>query len=96
MTDETGKPDASRKARTAIALSYDHDAGEAPKVVAKGEGAVAARIIETAQAHDVHVEENPALAAALSRVELDDTIPKDLYTAVAAVISFVLQQTRKT
>ena len=79
--------------RIAVALSYEQAAGEAPMVVAKGEGALAERIVETAQAHGVAVEENPVLAAALSNVELDETIPKELYTAVAQVISYVLRQT---
>ncbi|MCB1471376.1 MAG: EscU/YscU/HrcU family type III secretion system export apparatus switch protein [Rhodobiaceae bacterium] len=75
----------------AVALAYDHEAGAAPQVVAKGRGAVAERIIENARAHGVHVEENPVLAEALSAVELDDTIPRDLYRAVAEVIGFVLR-----
>ncbi|MCB1478093.1 MAG: EscU/YscU/HrcU family type III secretion system export apparatus switch protein [Rhodobiaceae bacterium] len=86
--NDTGKHDV------AVALGYDHGTGEAPRVLAKGRGAVAERIIESAQEHGVHVEENPILAEALSQVELDDKIPEDLYRAVAEVISFVLYQTR--
>ena len=93
-----GKDETSRPGRdsVAVALGYDHGTGEAPRVLAKGRGEVAERIIESAQTHGVHVEENPVLAEALSHVELDDTIPKDLYRAVAEVISFVLYQTRKS
>jgi len=72
----------------AVALRYD-GAG-APRVTAKGEDEIARRIVETARAHGVPVEENSALAVALSAVELDDEIPYELYQAVAAVLSFVL------
>jgi flagellar biosynthesis protein len=79
--------------RTAIALEYA-DPG-VPRVTAKGVGPVAERIIETARAAGVAVEENPALAEALSHVELDDEIPEALYRAVAQVILFVLRSTGK-
>jgi len=75
--------------KTAIALEYQHPG--VPRVTAKGEGLVAERIIATAQAAGVAVEENPALAEALSHVELDDDIPEALYKAVAQVIVFVLR-----
>ena len=77
--------------RTAVALAYA-DPG-VPRVVAKGQGEVAERIVRTARAAGVSVEENPALAEALSRVELDDEIPEALYRAVAQVILFVLRST---
>lgn len=75
--------------RTAIALEYQHPG--VPRVTAKGQGLVAERIIETARAAGVAVEENPVLAEALSHVELDDEIPEALYKAVAQVIVFVLR-----
>ena len=77
--------------RTAIALEYA-DPG-VPRVTAKGYGEVADRIIATARAAGVAIEENPALAEALSQVELDDEIPEALYRAVAQVILFVLRST---
>jgi flagellar biosynthesis protein len=78
--------------RLAVALRYDGDA--APRVTAKGRGEVAEKIIETAEQHGVHVQDNPLLAQALSAVELDDHIPEELYQAVAQVIGFVLQLRR--
>jgi flagellar biosynthesis protein len=73
----------------AIALAYE--APGAPRVVAKGDGELGRRIIATAQANGVPIEENAGLAAALSAVELDDEIPVELYRAVAEVIAFVLR-----
>jgi flagellar biosynthesis protein len=77
--------------RTAVALEYS-DPG-VPRVTAKGNGDIADRIVETALAAGVAIEENPALAEALSRVELDEEIPEALYRAVAQVILFVLRST---
>lgn len=77
------------KPRLAVALRYD--APNAPKVVAVGRGELGQRIIDTAREHGVPVEENPALAEALSTIELDDHIPEALYEAVAIVIAFILR-----
>ena len=80
------------KTQLAIALHYDRDKkGAAPRVVAKGKGAIGAKIIEVAKAHDIPIEENEVLAGALSRVELGEEIPAELYKAVAEVLIFVLR-----
>jgi flagellar biosynthesis protein len=75
----------------AIALKYEHGKDSAPRVTAKGRGAVAERIIEKAREHGVVIENNAGLAEALSNVELEQQIPRELYRAVAEVIGFVLR-----
>lgn len=76
----------------AVALQYSNGSNGAPKVVAKGADAVAARIREIAAAHQVPLLEAPALARALHRhTELGDEIPQSLYTAVAEVLAYVFQ-----
>ena len=75
----------------AVALRYEHGKDSAPQVTAKGQGAVAEAIVQKARQHGVPVEANAALAAALSRVELDQQIPRELYRAVAEVIGFVMR-----
>ncbi len=70
-----------------MALHY-HGSG-APKVTAKGRGALAERIIRLAEAHDVPLCEDPALATALSHIPLGEEIPQALYVAVAEVLAFV-------
>jgi flagellar biosynthesis protein len=79
----------------AVALHYDKGAGEAPRVVAKGKGAIGEKIVETARAHGVPIEENAGLAAALSEVEIGEEIPEDLYKAVAEVLVFILRLSGK-
>jgi flagellar biosynthesis protein len=59
--------------------------------VAKGRGELGQAIIDTARKHGVPMEQNPGLAEALSHVELDEQIPKELYRAVATVLGFILR-----
>lgn len=73
----------------AVALHYDKKG--APRVVAKGKGTIAAKIVEVAQQHDVPIQENEVLAGALSNVEIGDEIPAELYKAVAQVLIFVMR-----
>ncbi len=70
----------------AVALHYTGRG--APRVVAKGDGHIAQRIIETAKQHNVPLEEDAALAGALSRIDLGREIPRDLWIAVAHVLAF--------
>lgn len=76
----------------AIALKYDIDVMEAPRLVAKGADHLAARIREVAKVHEIPVVENPALARALyAGAEIDQEIPQDHYKAVAEVIAYVMR-----
>lgn len=72
--------------RRAAALRYDRDADSAPRVVAAGAGEIAARIVEIAREQGVPVHEDPALAEALARLQLEQQIPPDLFVAVAEVL----------
>ena len=80
---------ADAKNQLAVALHYDKTG--APRVVAKGRGSLGEKIIEIAKAHDIPIEENEVLAGALSKIELGDEIPPELYKAVAEVLVFVLR-----
>lgn len=79
----------------AVALKYQLTY-PAPLVVAKGQGLVAARIKEIAQAHNVAIVENKPLARALYvAVEVGEAIPEELYQAVAEVLAYVYRLKRK-
>ncbi|WP_137151821.1 EscU/YscU/HrcU family type III secretion system export apparatus switch protein [Devosia sp. FKR38] len=80
----------------AIALQYEKGTRDAPRVVAKGRGLVAERIVALAEENGIIIEANPVLAQALSSVPIDDSIPLELYEAVAIVIGYVLRTTKKT
>lgn len=90
MSDEPVKP------AIAVALEYAQGTNDAPKVVATGRGLVAEKIIEIARENGVVIDANPMLAEALSGVPVDETIPRELYAAVAEVIGFVLRAQRRT
>ena len=75
----------------AVALSYQAGMA-APKVVAKGVGAVALKIRELAGEHAVPILEAPPLARALYKhTEIDAEIPSALYNAVAEVLAYIYQ-----
>ena len=80
-----------RSDREPVAVALRYDEGGVPKVVAKGRGPVAETILAIAAEHEITLQENAALAAALSTVELDRPIPPELYEAVAQVIAFILR-----
>ncbi|WP_316857951.1 EscU/YscU/HrcU family type III secretion system export apparatus switch protein [uncultured Cohaesibacter sp.] len=88
-------PPSDDTSKLAVALQYDQGTDLAPRVTAKGRGETAERIIELAREHGVVVEGDPALAEALSQVELDDYVPEHLFTAVAVVISYVMRAAEK-
>ena len=76
------------KAKQAIALEYDPDEA-APKVVASGKGVLAEKIIEKAKEAKVPVHQDNKLADTLSRLEIGDMIPPELYEVVAEILVFV-------
>lgn len=76
------------RAPIAVALHYNSNGGGAPRVVAKGGGEIAEKIIETAREHNVPLQEDAALASALSKLDIGREIPKELYVAVAHVLAF--------
>jgi flagellar biosynthesis protein len=81
----------STEMRNQLAVALHYDKTGAPRVVAKGRGTLGAKIIEVAKANGIPIEENEILAGALSRIELGDEIPAELYKAVAEVLVFVLR-----
>jgi len=79
----------TKKRDKAVALKYDKEQDSAPMVTAKGEGFVARRIVEIAQAADVPVVEDAALVSALLSLELEQEVPVELYEAVARILSWI-------
>jgi flagellar biosynthesis protein len=73
----------------AVALAYDDLNDFAPKVAAKGRGAIAEQIIAKAKENGVFVHESKELVAMLMQVELDDHIPAELYQAIAEILAWI-------
>ncbi|MRI83772.1 MAG: flagellar biosynthesis protein FlhB [Nitratiruptor sp.] len=77
----------------AVALKYEREGMQAPKVVAKGVDHLAKRIREEALKHQIPIEENPPLARALYQAcDVGETIPYELYAAVAKIFAKIYRQ----
>ncbi|KSV59960.1 EscU/YscU/HrcU family type III secretion system export apparatus switch protein [Acetivibrio ethanolgignens] len=77
-----------RRLKTAVALSYNPEE-TAPKIIASGKGYLAEKIIEEAKELKVPTHQDSRLAETLSRLEVGDFIPPELYEVVAEVLLFV-------
>lgn len=82
------KQEAEIRNKTAVALGYE-PGDEAPRIIAAGKGELAQRIIEKAKEADVPLHKDEKLAATLSKLEIGDTIPPELYEVVAEILVFV-------
>ena len=78
----------------AVALQYDNDKNNAPKVIAKGEGRTAQKIIQIAKENGVRLKKDEDLVELLSKVELDAEVPPEMYKAVAEIFSFLYKITK--
>jgi flagellar biosynthesis protein len=85
---ESCDPDEHFKSKTAVALSYDPEE-EAPKVIAAGKGYLAEKIIEKAKEADIPLHTDAGLAATLSKLEIGEMIPAELYEVVSEILVFV-------
>ena len=79
----------NKKVKTAVALGYDPNEDGAPVVIASGKGALAEKIIEQAQENKIPVHEDSKLADTLSKLEIGEMIPPELYEVVAEILVFV-------
>lgn len=80
----------------AIALKYDEDSMDAPRVIAKGTDFIAQKIKLIAKEHDVIMVENRPLARAMyDQVEIGDPVPEEFFKAVAEILAYVYRIKRK-
>ena len=84
MASKQWKPQEFDKEKTAVALSYD-PSDVAPKIVATGKGHVADKIIASAKENDVPFYKDSKLADTLSKFEIGEAIPPELYEVVAEI-----------
>lgn len=93
MSDSSEQTSLARK--KAVALKYAPGEHEAPIVVAKGSGRLAETILERAREHGVPVQEDPALVEVLSKLDLDEQIPTELYHLVAEVLTYIYRMDKQ-
>lgn len=73
----------------AAAIQYDGRKDAAPRVVAKGRGEIAEKIIALAKENNIPLKSDPGLVQILSKLDIDEQIPVELYMAVAEILAFV-------
>ncbi len=81
--------DDDKKHKVATALQYNQRKDQAPKVVAKGKGVIAEKIIEKAQENDIVIYQDEKLSQQLYNLSLGEEIPTELYQVIAEVLVFI-------
>jgi flagellar biosynthesis protein len=81
--------------RRAVALRYDQGKENAPRVLAKGRGKIAEKIMAIADANRIPLYEDANLVEVLEALDLKQEIPQELYRAVAEVLAFIYRINRK-
>ena len=79
----------------AVALKYDQKKDAAPRVIAKGRGEIAEKIIAVAKEHNVPLYEDKNLIQILEALDLETEIPAELYRAIAEVLAFIYRLNSK-
>ena len=81
--------------KKAIALGYDRENMNAPRVLAAGQGYIARKILEMAEENNIPVEKDPVLAEALLCLDPGQEIPPELYQVVAEVLVFIMEADKR-
>ena len=77
-------------------MAIQYDISEiAPKVLAKGAGLIAEKIVEKGRTSEIAVHEDPLLVEDLTRLDIGEHIPPELYLAVAQILVFINELERK-
>lgn len=79
--------------KKAVALGYNRQKDSAPKVLASGKGEIATKIISLAKNNNIPIKEDADLVELLSKVDIEQEIPPNLYKAVAEIFSFLYKIT---
>lgn len=86
---------APSKRQLAVALRYNEDKEAAPRVLAKGKGVMAEKILDLAREQRIPIRDDPDLVEALAKLDVGSLIPTELYPAVAEVLAFVYRQNQR-
>lgn len=83
------------KTKKAVALGYNKKNNNAPKILASGKGENATKIIEIAKMHKIPIKEDIDLVEILSKIDINQEIPPNLYKAVAEIFNFLYKTTKQ-
>jgi len=85
----------NEKIKKAAALKYEIGKDNAPKVIAKGKGIIAEKIIEIAKKENIPIYEDPDTVEILSSLDIGQEIPPELYEVIAEILAYVLYKKKK-
>ena len=77
-------------------MRYEKGKDSAPRLVAKGQGHIAAKILQLAKDNQIPVHEDPALIEILSKMNLEEQIPGDCYRVVAEILAWIYKSQLQT
>jgi len=83
------------KRQVALALGYKPEDQNAPKLLAKGKGLIAEKIIELAKTKGIPIKKDDDLIKVLYKLDIDEEIPPELYEAVAELLAFIYKLNQK-
>jgi flagellar biosynthesis protein len=81
--------------KSAVAINYNKEMDIAPKIIAKGKGVLADKIIEIAKQNNIPLYEDPDLIEILSKLDLGQEIPPELYKIIAEVLVYIYKSNNK-
>ena len=81
--------------KKAVAIGYDKERDRAPKVIARGRGEIAEKIIEKAEEYGIYIKEDKALVELLDKFDLYQEIPPEMYDVIAEIILYVYNLEKK-
>lgn len=86
--------DEQEKQEKAVALKYERGKDPAPRLAAKGRGAVAERILAIARENNIPIKQDKMLVDALYKLDINEEIPEELYRVIAEILAFVYRMNR--
>jgi len=78
-----------REREIAVAIAYEPESHDAPRVLASGSGEIAKHILATAREHGIHIHPDATLAPLLAQVPIGSAIPEEAYQLVAELLAFL-------
>jgi flagellar biosynthesis protein len=86
---------SSKYPKGAVALGYKPNQDQAPKLIAKGLGELAQKIIDVAKKNNIYVQEDPLLFDSLYKLQVGEEVPVKLYKIIAELLAFVFKINKK-
>ncbi|TDO78329.1 flagellar biosynthesis protein [Halanaerobium saccharolyticum] len=76
------------KTKKTVALKYNQNTDQAPKIIASGRGSIAEQILKKAREENIPIKEDKDVVQVLAELNIGDEIPEELYTVIAEILSF--------